>query len=120
MRVSEADFYPDLSVGEHLKLLQRYGSFDYDFAVESWDLEGLLQESPSRMSSGQQQRFHLAMNFGRSHQLLLLDEPERHLDKEWIKVLITQIRRKASKGAIVIMASHSSMLLGSCETILDL
>lgn len=53
-------FYPDMSIGEHLRLLDRAAGLDFDAAVSEWHLSDLLKTSPSRVSSGQQQRFYLA------------------------------------------------------------
>lgn len=50
----------------------------------------------------------------------MLDEPERHLDVDWVGFLVGQLRGLADKGATVLVASHSSVVLGECNEIVEL
>lgn len=109
-------FYPDMSIGEHIKLLEKTRKISFSETIKTWDLSELLDLSPSRLSSGQQQRFSLATQLsGGEPQVLLLDEPERHLDDFWIERLCTILESKASEGLIVILASHSKRVLDLCS-----
>ncbi len=109
-------FYPDMSIGEHIKLLEKTRKISFSETIKTWDLSELLDLSPSRLSSGQQQRFSLATQLsGGESRVLLLDEPERHLDDFWIERLCTILQSKASEGSIVILASHSKRVLDLCS-----
>lgn len=119
VHISTPKYYPDLSIGEHLKLLEKSQRISCDGAIEAWELSEILEVSPARVSSGQQQRFSLAAQLSGDSRALLLDEPERHLDDQWIEVLCSVLLTKAKSGTIVISASHSKRILNLCdETIL--
>ena len=118
--IATPDFYPDLSIGEHLKLLERTGFLGYDEAVETWALGDIVEFSPSQVSSGQQQRSFLASQLGLSSEVYLLDEPERHLDSNRVEVLCDVLENKAANDAIVIIASHSTRILSLCHETIQL
>ncbi|MBK4160984.1 ABC transporter ATP-binding protein [Corynebacterium macginleyi] len=119
--ISSPTFYPDMSVGEHIKLLEKTQKISYSKTVEAWGLSDLLELSPSMLSSGQQQRFSLAIQLAMEKaQVLLLDEPERHLDDFWVERLCRVLERKALEGATVIIASHSEKILNQCNTKINL
>lgn len=114
-------YYPDMSIGEHLKLLAKTRKVSYSRTTEEWELSNLLDYSPSKVSSGQQQRFFLASQLAEEKsKLFLLDEPERHLDDFWIDKLSSRLRDKVSGGAIVILASHSRKILDLCDETIHL
>lgn len=62
-RVADPVFLPDLTVGEHLKLLASHGTFDYEDVVQHWGLEALVASMPAWISSGQR-----AMKWSHSHE----------------------------------------------------
>ena len=62
-RVADPVFLPDLTVGEHLKLLASHGRFDYEDVVQHWGLEALVTSMPAWISSGQR-----AMKWSHSHE----------------------------------------------------
>lgn len=114
--IASPNFYVDLSVGEHLKLLEKTARLPYNETVEEWQLQELVDLSPSRLSSGQQQRFYLAAQLGAgSLRVLLIDEPERHLDEFWEGKLCQILREKASQGLAVVLATHSQRVLDLCD-----
>ncbi|WP_156191507.1 ABC transporter ATP-binding protein [Corynebacterium kalinowskii] len=115
MRVGDPIFYPDLTVSEHLKLL----TDESDELVDTWRLEDLLPHPPMWLSSGQRQRVFLASQLAVPADVVLIDEPERHLDQNWIEFLCTQLQDRA-KDDIVIVASHADIVLQACAEIIDL
>ena len=117
---AEPDFYPDLSIGEHLKLLERTGGLTYHRTVREWELESMLDTPPSQVSSGQRQRAFLGSQLGLESAVLLLDEPERHLDSGWVARLGTVLQQKSAAGVIVAVATHSTDLLAFCTDIVEL
>lgn len=117
---AEPNFYPDLSIGEHLKLLEKTGGLPYHRTVREWELESMLDAPPSQVSSGQRQRAFLGSQLGRDPDVLLLDEPERHLDSGWVARLGTVLQPKCAAGAIVALATHSTDLLAFCTDFVEL
>lgn len=102
VRGAEPAFYPDLSVGGHLKLPQRRSATDHDDVVEAWHLTEMLPVSPSPLSSGQRQRLFLATQLTLPAELTVIDEPERHLDQDWVEFLCAELRSIARAGTVVI------------------
>lgn len=117
--IDDLDFFPDLSVVEHLDLLARaHGLEDTDELVDSILEEvQLVPQSgqlPGTLSSGQRRRLALATAFVRPKKLLVLDEPEQRLDQEGIDWLGKRLRHeKDHNGLAIIMASHEPSLVES-------
>ena len=61
---------------------------------------------PQSLSGGEAQRIALAMAFGSRAPLLLLDEPEAHLDGDGRTRLAQAIAQKVSEGTCVVAATH--------------
>ena len=120
VRIAEPVFYPDLSVSEHLALMGRATGMDVDDVVEEWRLESLLRFPPSWLSSGQRQRFFLATQLLTPGDAFVVDEPERHLDADWTEYVCGRLVEKARDGAVVLVASHSSVVLDSCDEVIEL
>lgn len=58
------------------------------------------------LSAGQLQLFALALTLSRPFDLLLLDEPERHLDGDRIQAVLELLNEHVQRGALVIAATH--------------
>lgn len=119
-RVAEPVFYPDLSVGEHLKLLHRHLEVEHDEIIETWRLKEMLPVSPGALSSGQRQRLFLSTQLFLETDVFVIDEPERHLDSGWVEFLCAQLRTIARAGTVVMVASHSSEVLAACDDVVRL
>ena len=52
VRVSDPIFLPDLSLGEHIELMQRKTKLDLSDALATWQLGELLPLPPAQLSSG--------------------------------------------------------------------
>ena len=72
----------------------------------------------SALSGGERQRVALARALFGDPFLILLDEPDAHLDDEARATLGTAITAARSRGAIVLMVAHGSMLLPHVSHIL--
>lgn len=119
--IDDLDFFPDLSVVEHLDLLARaHGIPDADAAVDEVLHEvQLVPQSgqlPGTLSSGQRRRLALATAFVRPRQLLILDEPEQRLDTEGVEWLAARLVAERSRGLAIVMASHEPMLVDAVAT----
>ncbi len=119
--IDDLDFFPDLSVVEHLDLLARaHGIPDADDAVDEVLQEvQLVPQSgqlPGTLSSGQRRRLALATAFIRPRTLLILDEPEQRLDTEGVEWLAARLVAERARGLAIVMASHEPMLVERVAT----
>lgn len=116
--VDDLDFFPDLSVVEHLDLLARaHGMAEPDELVdEVLDEVQLVAQSgqlPGTLSSGQRRRLALATALVRPKKLLVMDEPEQRLDVEGVAWLGTRLKHEMGKGLAIVMASHEPALVSA-------
>jgi ABC-type multidrug transport system ATPase subunit len=119
--MDDLDFFPDLSVVEHLDLFARAHRVDDAQSVVDEVLTevGLVPQSgqlPGTLSSGQRRRLALASAFVRPRRLLVLDEPEQRLDSAGLEWLAARLVREKSEGLAILMASHDPRLV---ETVAD-
>lgn len=119
--IDDLDFFPDLSVVEHLDLLARaHGVSEPDAAVDEVLHEvQLVPQSgqlPGTLSSGQRRRLALATAFVRPRKLLILDEPEQRLDTEGVAWLADRLVAERQRGLAIVMASHEPTLVEKVAT----
>jgi ABC-type multidrug transport system ATPase subunit len=120
--LDDIEFFPDLSVAEHLELLAyAHGSGNARDAVtqimSQLDLEPVRDQLPPTLSSGQRRRLALASCFVRPRRLLVLDEPEQRLDVAGRAWLAERLLADKRAGTAVIMASHDSDLVDAVADI---
>jgi ABC-2 type transport system ATP-binding protein len=113
--LDDIDFFPDLSVVEHLELLAyAHGSgTSVDDVLVELGIDNARDQLPITLSSGQRRRLALASCFVRPRRLLVLDEPEQRLDAEGRSWLAERLRRERSDGIAVLMASHDADLVAA-------
>ena len=114
--MDDMDFFPDLSVVEHLDLFARaHGIENVEEVVDSVLNEvGLVPQAaqlPGTLSSGQRRRLALASAFVRPRRLLVLDEPEQRLDAAGMEWLVDRLTREKKQGLGVLLASHHQPLV---------
>jgi len=114
--MDDIDFFPDLSVVEHLDLMARaHGQADAEEVVNVvLDEVGLMEVSgqlPSTLSSGQRRRLALASVFVRPRRLLVLDEPEARLDVDGVRWLGDKLLAEKAAGRGVLLVSHDAGLV---------
>jgi len=119
--MDDMDFFPDLSVVEHLDLFaQAHGVEDVESVVDAVLQEvGLVPQSaqlPGTLSSGQRRRLALASAFVRPRRLLVLDEPEQRLDRAGLDWLAERLNAEKAAGLGVLLASHDQALV---EAVVD-
>jgi ABC-2 type transport system ATP-binding protein len=119
--IDDLDFFPDLSVVEHLDLLARaHGIQDPDDVVdevlEEVQLVPQSGQLPGTLSSGQRRRLALATAFVRPRKLLILDEPEQRLDTEGVSWLAQRLKSERQKGLAIVFASHEPELVDTVAT----
>ena len=124
--MDDLDFFPDLSVVEHLDLFAKAHRVpEPDALVDEVLTEvGLLAQSgqlPGTLSSGQRRRLALASAFVRPRRLLVLDEPEQRLDAAGLEWLAGRLLREKAQGLGVLLASHDPGLVEAvADHVLDL
>ena len=109
--LDDIEFFPDLSVREHLDLLAfAHGMPDprptVARVVADLGLDDAGDQLPGTLSSGQLRRLALASCFVRPHRLLVLDEPEQRLDVEGRDWLARTLLAERAAGVAVLMATH--------------
>lgn len=114
--MDDIDFFPDLSVVEHLDLFAKaHRVRDADELVDEVLREvGLHDQAgqlPGTLSSGQRRRLALASAFVRPRRLLVLDEPEARLDSAGLEWLAQRLVREKADGLAVLLASHAPALV---------
>lgn len=124
--MDDIDFFPDLSVVEHLDLLARaHAQPDAEEIVNRVLGEvGLMEVSgqlPSTLSSGQRRRLALASAFVRPRRLLVLDEPEQRLDVDGVQWLGDKLRAEKADGRAILLVSHDADLVARvCDRVVRL
>jgi ABC-2 type transport system ATP-binding protein len=114
--MDDLDFFPDLSVVEHLDLFAKaHGVAEAEDRVD--DVLGELgladqaDQLPGSLSAGQRRRLGLAAALVRPKVLLILDEPEARLDDEGRAWLADRLREEKRNGVAIVMASHDAGLV---------
>ncbi|GAA3736635.1 heme ABC exporter ATP-binding protein CcmA [Micromonospora maritima] len=111
--LDDIDFFPDLSVSEHLELVAyAHGGSGRTVAevITELGLDRARDQLPSTLSSGQRRRLALASCFVRPRRLLVLDEPEQRLDARGREWLADRLLREKAEGTAVLMATHDAEL----------
>ena len=124
--MDDLDFFPDLSVVEHLDLVARaHAQPDAEEIVNVvLDEVGLMDVSgqlPSTLSSGQRRRLALASAFVRPRLLLVLDEPEARLDVDGVRWLGEKLVAEKAAGRGILLVSHDPDLVEQvCDRVVRL
>lgn len=71
----------------------------------------LGERFPHELSAGQLQLFAVGLTLSRPFGLLLLDEPERHLDGDRVQTLLDLLEERVGSGALVITATHRAEII---------
>ncbi len=119
--IDDLDFFPDLSVVEHLDLLARaHGVPDpeplVDAVLAEVELVPQSGQLPGTLSSGQRRRLALGTAFVRPRRVLILDEPEQRLDVAGVAWLAARLRQERQDGLAIVFASHDPYLVAQVAT----
>jgi len=104
---------------------------DFDLIGERWDLEArwqaMLQQAglheamaPTALSGGQRTLLALIGAFCSEADLLVLDEPGNHLDRERRRFLLEQMQAWRQAGRGLVLISHDRALLEHADRTLDI
>ncbi|MFI5801697.1 ATP-binding cassette domain-containing protein [Streptomyces sp. NPDC051561] len=83
--------------------------------IERLGLSSLGERFPHQVSSGQGQLFNLALTLVRPADVVLLDEPERHLDSRRIDLVAALLAERARQGTAFLVATHEDVLVEACD-----
>lgn len=120
--LDDADYFPDVSVVEHLRLLAWLHSASPDVVedvVAQLGLSSVRDQLPPTLSAGQRHRLGLASCFVRPRSVLVLDEPEQRLDAAGRTWLRDRLLAEKAAGVVVVFASHDQALVEAvaCRTV---
>lgn len=90
-----------------------------DLLVEV-DLAERLDHRPVHLSGGQQQRVALARALAHDPPLIIADEPTANLDYVQVEGVLRLLRRLATRGRIVVVATHDERLLPLADTVIEM
>lgn len=88
--------------------------------LEQVDLGDRMHHRPGDLSGGQQQRVAIARALAHDPPLLLADEPTAHLDHIQVEGVLRLLRRLASPGRLVVVATHDDRLLPLADRVVQL
>lgn len=108
----------DLTVLEQVAVVDAswHGDADADRAsrlLERVTLGELETRFPHELSAGQLQLTGLALVLARPAELLLLDEPERHLDPDRAALVAELVAERVAQGTTAIVAAHDPRMVAS-------
>ncbi|MEU2075979.1 ATP-binding cassette domain-containing protein [Streptomyces sp. NPDC013489] len=91
-----------------------------DGIVGRLGLTALGTRFPSQLSSGQLQLFNLALTLVRPADVILLDEPERHLDTDRVDLVAALLSERAEQGTSFLVATHEAAMVEACDGLMEL
>ena len=107
--IEHPNFYTYLSAEKNLKIVCEIKGASYDRIDQVLELVGLLERKKyafSTFSLGMKQRLAIASAMLNEPEVLILDEPTNGLDPEGIIQIREIIKKIASTGTTIILASH--------------
>lgn len=107
--IERPNFYPYMSALQNLKLVCKIKEVGEDKIEEKLELVGLLDRKNSKFqtySLGMKQRLAIASALLNDPEILILDEPTNGLDPQGIHQIREIIKKVASQGTTILLASH--------------
>jgi len=107
--IERPNFYPYMSAIQNLKLVCKIKDVTEDKIQEKLELVGLWERRDSKFktySLGMKQRLAIASALLNDPEILILDEPTNGLDPQGIHQIREIIKRIASQGTTILLASH--------------
>jgi putative ABC transport system ATP-binding protein len=120
------NLWPALTARENVALSLRLAGRDdagsrAEEALGAFGLGLRLNNRPSALSGGEQQRVAIAAAAARGAGLTLADEPTGELDREnEVLVLEALLRLRSDFGASVVVVTHSGAVAGSADRVIEL
>ncbi|MEZ4812201.1 MAG: ATP-binding cassette domain-containing protein [Caldisericia bacterium] len=100
----DISLYHELTVKENIKFVSELKKAFPD--VSGWGVEDHLDKKYGELSSGYKQRIKLIVSFLINPEILLLDEPEQHMDENGILKLTDEIEKRNRNDLVTIVATN--------------
>lgn len=107
--IERPNFYPYMSALQNLKLVCKIKEVTDDRIQDKLELVGLWDRKDSKFrtySLGMKQRLAIASALLNNPEILILDEPTNGLDPQGIHQIREIIKKVASEGTTILLASH--------------
>jgi ABC-2 type transport system ATP-binding protein len=107
--IERPNFYPYMTASENLELVCKIKGTDRSKVQEKLELVGLIDRKDSKFrtfSLGMKQRLAIASALLNDPEILILDEPTNGLDPQGIHQIRDLIKKIASQGTTILLASH--------------
>lgn len=107
--IERPNFYPYMTAYDNLKLVTKIKGAPLSKIDEKLELVGLLDRKDSKFrtfSLGMKQRLAIASALLNDPEILILDEPTNGLDPQGIRQIRDIIKKIASLGTTILLASH--------------
>lgn len=107
--IERPNFYPYMTAAENLQLVCKIKDISYEKVAEKLELVGLMDRKDSKFrtfSLGMKQRLAIASALLNDPEILILDEPTNGLDPQGIHQIRDIIKKIASQGTTILLASH--------------
>ncbi|PKV52241.1 ABC-2 type transport system ATP-binding protein [Aquimarina sp. MAR_2010_214] len=107
--IERPNFYPYMTAAQNLKLVCQIKGVDSSKIDDKLEVVGLLDRKDSKFrtfSLGMKQRLAIASALLNDPEILILDEPTNGLDPQGIHQIREIIKKIASRGTTILLASH--------------
>ncbi len=107
--IERPNFYPYMTAVQNLELVCKIKGVDGSNVLEKLEIVGLLDRKDSKFktfSLGMKQRLAIASALLNDPEILILDEPTNGLDPQGIHQIREIIKKIASQGTTILLASH--------------
>jgi len=107
--IERPNFYPYMTASQNLKLVCKIKDVSEENIAKKLELVGLWERRDSKFktySLGMKQRLAIASALLNDPEILILDEPTNGLDPQGIHQIREIIKKIASQGTTILLASH--------------
>ena len=114
------EFIEELSVGDHIKMIEKVYSFAFtnDY-ISKFDLQNLLNKYPNQLSGGEKTRVALLLKIMKQAEILILDEPTSSLDIYYTNI-ISDFIKKYAQTHLVIVCTHDEELIKEADFLYEI
>lgn len=99
----------------HFFLKNTKTKFEIIELLKIFSLDGLQNKLVSYLSAGQKKRLSLLKVLLADSKLWILDEPFTALDKDFVELFVSHMRKHVMSGGIIIYSSHQAVAIDDIE-----